>query len=168
MKEKFIKSNRLNILFGIYVLISILVSLFFIFLYKFDSEKIVSTIIDPKINYNTQQYYYGIDPINLTSNDEKLVIQGWIVNKNKDLEYVNREVILINQNGEAFKIKTVAYDRDLTSFYDNGFNYDLGGIWAECFTDKIEDGEYKIAFICQESDGTSYFFDLGTRVKIGG
>lgn len=161
------REKQIIILLSFFLLLSCLISGAFSVIYKADNERVKRypsiEHIDP---IEEDLYFYGHDPVGL--NNGMLVITGWIAPKNADLShYINRCVILEDDQGQCFAVNTVAYDRDLTSYFNTGFNYDLGGIWAQCPTSQFDEGStYRVYFLLTEADGSQFLYDLDTTVTI--
>lgn len=139
-------------------------SLVFILTYQQDNT-IVKKYYVEEVNLNVDEYYYGLDPVKIEKN--QLIISGWVVKKNSDLNYISRSILLIDENNNYYKMNTVKQDRNLTEFYNNGFNYDYGGLIAQCSILQFKEGsKFKIAILVNEQNGESYLIRFENEVVI--
>lgn len=136
------------------------------FAYKIDRESARPINLEDVIEVtDDSQYFYGLDPVEI-SDDGMLHISGWVVNREKDLTYIDRKVVLADDAGNACALKTIAGERGLTWFFDTGYNYDDGGLVSQGLLKTIPvDEDYHILFLVTE-DGKRYLFDLNTVVSL--
>jgi len=167
MNNNIIYKNEKNhiIFICIYFLTCLIIGYIFITIYKIDRVQIKEVILDSDVICDATKFYYGMDPI--IKEDDLIKITGWVVDKENSLEYIDRKVLLIDDKETILELKTLAYDRGLTTFFNTGYNYDLGGLMAQCETKKLEIGnEYRIMFLVTEQDGNKYLFNLNNTISL--
>ena len=60
-----------------------------------------------------------------------------------------------------YKMNTIKCDRGLTEYYNNGFNYDNGGIIAQCPTKYLKkSSKFKVAILVNELNGEKYLIQF--------
>lgn len=157
-------SNREKIFLMLGWLICLIISSVFVFIYKYNNESIKKFQVYSTEDKITDNYFIGCDPISTEGNI--LTITGWIAPKNTDLTYVNRKILLKDSANIFYAINTVAEDRGLTEFFNTGYDYDLGGIRAQCPISKLKaDEEYRVFFFLEEQNGEKYLVDMEMLIK---
>ena len=166
-KERFMECEKKTqkILIS-WAFICVALCMIFIVVYKYNSMELKEFALDENTISDLPDYYeYGIDPINIENGI--VTITGWAVNKNENLDYVNRKILLFDEDNTIVEVKTASYDRNLTWFLNNGHNYDYGGIIGKCQASQLEENKkYFIHFLVIESDQTQYLIDTHTVLEI--
>lgn len=166
-KESFMeyekKTQKILILWTV---ICVVLCTLFVLVYKYNSLALKEFALDANTIIDLPDYYeYGIDPINVENGI--VTITGWAVNQNENLDYVNRKILLFDEDNNILAVKTAAYDRNLTWFLNDGHNYDYGGIIGKCQKSKLDGNkEYSIYFLIVESDQSQYLIDTHTILEI--
>ena len=140
---------------------------FFLLLTYRECNQYLKPIQLDDIHYVTaDEYYYGCDDPRIV--DNILIITGWMANRSmQKSSYVNHTVLLINEEGEYFEIKTSFYERGLTSYFNDGNDYTYGGVIGKCPVNYLKSGEaYGIAFIDEERDGTTNVVILDKKITV--
>ena len=133
----------------------LLISLAFSLAYKYDNEHIVlvGNVNDYHLDSDSAYSWY-IDSISKT--EKQYVIEGWIAKLGKDLDYVDRTIVLITSQGQIYRLNTVMVNRaSVTDYFKDGHNYDNSGIRAAVLLNELNaKGTYTIGIIVKEKDGS--------------
>lgn len=115
--------------------------------------------------FSSEGYLHLVDPVKIE--DGMIKITGWAIRQNQDSNYVNRKVLLTDQNGRIYAMPTVATEIGLTEYFHDGFNYDLRGIQAQCPVSQFEKGSVlQVAFLVIEQDGSQHYLYSPTEINI--
>ena len=140
-----------------------LVSVIFASVYRYDNQK---TVVSGKaVDYAAaQEYSWYIDSV--TKNAKQVVVEGWAAKLGSDLAYVNRNVVLIDSQGELHHLNTVMVKRtSVTEHFKDGHNYDNSGIRAACMLKDLEPGRaYAVGIIVKEQNGSQYLIKTDKTV----
>lgn len=145
--------------------ISAAISGIFVLHYKLSREHLNSVSLDEDIVYDASEYLFGIDPVR--KEDGLLIISGWAVREDEDLTYINNRILLIDQKQQAYEMPTTAIERGLTEYFNNGYSYEQGGLWAQCPLKEFTPGEILHAVILvTEQDGRRVYLDTQVDIEI--
>ncbi len=148
--------NDIKIVVGC-LLGSILISLMFVMIYRYDNERLIS--LGQVSDYQTSdEYVVIIDDIQLTK--LTLSIFGCSVKLGEDINYVNKQYVLIDEENQIIGMNTVVVDRkSATEYYNDGFNYDKSGLNGQCLTKYLDKRTiYKVGMVIKELDGNRYLY----------
>ncbi|AQR97834.1 hypothetical protein [Clostridium saccharoperbutylacetonicum] len=156
--------SRVMLIMGL--AISLLISVGFATIYKYDNE-IVKNINMASVRTNVPEAYKSwIDSAEIK--DGALEIKGWVFKKGENLEYLNRKVVLVDNKNNVYEVNTLMERRtEITSVFNDGFNYDNAGMIARCPIKQFKDGDtFKIGYIVTEQNGDSYYIPVDKSVTI--
>lgn len=144
-------------IFLIFLCCFVITPFLLIFLFKYDNEKLIS--LGQVSDYHiTDKYITIIDDIKQTKN--KTSIYGCSIKLGEDLDYVNKQYVLIDNQNKAYGLNTVVVDRkSATEYFNDGFNYDKSGLNGQFATKYLNDGViYRIGILVIERDGKIYLY----------
>lgn len=151
--------------FLIFLCCCIMIPLILIILFNYDNEKLTS--LGNISDYNlTNEYITIIDDVQQTKN--KTTIYGCSLKLGENLDYVNKQYVLVDDENRVIGINTVVTDRtSATEYFNDGFNYDKSGLNGQFATKYINNEvNYKIGILIKEKNGATYLV-ISDRI-IGG
>ena len=145
-------------------LISIFISLAFVFIYIADNSKLKETDVSDAIKYN-ENIQMKIESINYVEN--YVEVTGWAIDKGKTYDYynwvcgkgsgvyINNTIVLEDSNGTYFTINTTSCEKaGINEKINDGIDYRNCGIRASIKVSKLKKDEtYKIGVIIRDIDG---------------
>lgn len=126
----------------------------------FSISYFISNIVACKIDINKFDFkennniVYSIDKFE-EKRFNRILIQGWIINKNENNSRVNIKILCKNVNtGDIYEIKTFSDKRiDVTQFVNDTYNYDFSGFNSMIIKYMLpESGQYKIMILFHQND----------------
>lgn len=132
-----------------------LISALFSFTYRYDNQRV--TISGNAKDYPAgKDYAWYIDSI--SKSEKQFVIEGWVAKLGSNLDYADRTVVLIDQEGQLHNLNTIMVKRtSVSDYYKDGFNYDNSGISAACLITDLKPKEiYNVGIIVKEKNGAKY------------
>ena len=161
-----VNETKLFRLIVCYTLLCGIVSAGFTLCYKAQREAVTPYADAVVFSDESDHYFYGCDS-DIRTDNGRLVITGWVTDKNADLFYIKRKVLLVDEEHKVFALPTIAVERGLTDFFNTGFQYDYGGLCAQCPLKNIpHPGTYQIVFAAWDSDGGVRYFDVNAEVTV--
>lgn len=153
--------NRKKI--AILYIICIFVSLLFVIAFKLDNE-VVRVQSEKTYVYEGKVCRYFIDDINHA--DKYLDISGWFIEPNYAPNYINRQIVLLDNEENMYKLNTHMIKReDVTKAFDDGQNYDNSGFSAHGLIKQIEKNkEYKIGFLYKDFNDKETLFVTDRKI----
>lgn len=131
-------------------------------LYKINIEKIIP-VTGLQINNNTQEEYeFYID--NAYIENGRVYINGWSVKKGEDYNNPNVKIILQDTNEKMFSVHTTSVRRtEVTTYFNDGFNYDNSGIFGSCKVKYLEPGmTYKVLILMKDGNKNSVLMETSS------
>lgn len=114
---------------------------------------------------NMKDINYYIDKIEIK--DDKLNLEGWLIEKGHDNNYFNKSFILISETNEHLIIKTVMKKReDVTINFNDGNKYDNNGMVSILDLDSIDTGVYKLGILIIGEDKSKKIIYTNEVVEI--
>gem|GEM_PF-3212503 len=116
---------------------------------------------------NVADVQFTIDSVNNDENSNYISIRGWALKKGANISTVECYVGLINTStNEYYKLNTVKEDRpDVTSHFNDGFNYDKSGLYSQFSMKRVEKGKYEIVLLYL-SDNNNILVHTGKTISI--
>jgi len=142
------------------VLICLLVSISFGFIYKCDSETPKKIDVSSALPDNEQILHYSLDLFSIK--DGRVEASGWVCLAGEDYKVCNIAFLLRNTNtNEYYKIKTVlVHVPAVTEAMNDGFNYDNSGFIAGGSIKRLPKFTYKPYFLLTGSDLKQYIIEF--------
>lgn len=142
------KASVLIFIFGMFFIIAVL-----IFQHNYYSKPAKTDLSQVQIADNT--YEFSIDTISSTSTQgDYILIEGWAAHTGKDLEHFNTQLVLYQDSLEDALVFKLAMQTktDVTTYLDDGYNYDSSGFSANIKSNLIGDDIYKIALLYNDTE----------------
>ena len=160
MKKHFIAKLPIIIIFfsiWISILLSILIFLNNSHVSKIDLDTPIQTSIP--LEYNIEQIDYG----NYT-----IGIKGYAFILGEDTEYFNTQLVLHDTTTDNnYLIKTSFQQRcDLTTLYNDGYNYDNSGFYARFFISSVEKKHKYIIYLLTYKKNQYNIINTGKELTI--
>lgn len=116
---------------------------------------------------NSGDIQFHIDSVNNDLNSNYINIRGWAFKSGSNLSTVECYAGLMKiSTKEVYKVNTVKEAReDVTTQFNDGYNYDNSGFFANFSKKKLEKGEYEIILLYL-SDNNNIFVPTGETISI--
>lgn len=114
---------------------------------------------------NQENVSFCIDAI--SDNNNYISVRGWAFKKGISISTVECYVGVVNEeSGDCYRVNTVKEDRtDVTSAYNDGFDYDKSGFYTLFNKRLLREGNYEICLLYY-SDNNNTFVPTGTKISI--
>lgn len=133
------------------LIVIVIISFGIYFFVKRDFEKVkqlnsLEDIYDIEVEYNIEDIIYS---------DSNITIKGWLAQIGSNNDYINRSILLKDNDGNIISIKTEAENRnDLSNKNDLKTTYNKCGLIGKVRKDKLAKNEkYQIGFMIINQDG---------------
>lgn len=162
LKQKMRSAENILIL-GI--VICMIISGVIAIVYKWDNERLV--IENNKKDYpivNVDNWWIDYADIQ----GEQYVVEGWISRLGTNLDNVDRRIVLIDENGQLYKMNTIMVTRQsVTEHFNDGNNYDNAGIKAACLVSDLKPNTtYTIGILINDGKDEAYLVETDTKLEL--
>ena len=133
------------VLSSLIVIIIISFSIYFFIERDFEKVKEVKNVEDIEVEYDIEDIIYS---------DIDIVIKGWLVQIGSNNKYINRSILLKDDDGTIISIKTEAENRsDLAEKNTSETIYNKCGLIGRVKKDKLDKGKkYQVGFMIINQD----------------
>ena len=133
------------VLSSLIVIIIISFSIYFFIERDFEKVKEVKNVDDIEVEYDIEDIIYS---------DIDIVIKGWLVQIGSNNKYINRSILLKDDDGTIISIKTEAENRsDLAEKNTSETIYNKCGLIGRVKKDKLDKGKkYQVGFMIINQD----------------
>ena len=147
-KENIIYAKENSIILFLIVIIIISFSIYFFIERDFEKVKEVKNVEDSydiEVEYDIEDIIYS---------DIDIVIKGWLVQIGSNNKYINRSILLKDDDGTIISIKTEAENRsDLAEKNTSETIYNKCGLIGRVKKDKLDKGKkYQVGFMIINQD----------------
>lgn len=110
---------------------------------------------------------YVIDSVDY--NEDSISIIGWAYKMGQDIKNYDTEIVLNNiTTNEFITIPTdMVIRKDVTEFFNDGFNYDCSGFSSKVLNRKLNRNDTYNIYILYRNDSHNYLIKTDGIVKIG-